>query len=144
MASIRDIQDQLIEDFGFMEDWEDKYAFLIELGKELKPLPDAAKTEDNLIRGCQSRVWLTASMDNGRVQFAADSDAFISKGMVAMLVKVYHNQKPEDILHEKLDLLERIGLHEHLSPNRSNGLASMLKQMRNFALVFHTQNQLAS
>ena len=126
-----------------MEDWEDKYAFLIDLGKELPALPAELKTEDNLIRGCQSRVWITAGMENGRVQFAADSDAFISKGMVALLVKVYHNQKPEDILHEKLDLLERIGLHEHLSPNRSNGLASMLKQLRNFALVFHSQNQLA-
>lgn len=143
MASIPEIQNQLVEDFSFMEDWEDKYAFLIDLGKELPALPAELKTEDNLIRGCQSRVWLTAGMENGRVQFAADSDAFISKGLVALLVKVYHNQKPEDILHEKLDLLERIGLHEHLSPNRSNGLASMLKQLRNFALVFHSQNQLA-
>lgn len=143
MASIPEIQNQLVEDFSFMEDWEDKYAFLIDLGKELPALPANLKTEENLIRGCQSRVWLTAAMENGRVQFAADSDAFISKGMVALLVKVYHNQKPEDILHEKLDLLERIGLHEHLSPNRSNGLASMLKQLRNFALVFHSQNQLA-
>jgi len=143
MATIPEIQNQLVEDFSFMEDWEDKYAFLIDLGKELPALPAELKTEDNLIRGCQSRVWLTASMENGRVQFAADSDAFISKGLVALLVKIYHNQKPEDILHEKLDLLERIGLHEHLSPNRSNGLASMLKQLRNFALVFHSQNQLA-
>ncbi len=144
MSTIPTIQDSLVQDFSFLEDWEDKYAFLIDLGKELQPLPAAVKTEENLIRGCQSKVWLTAAMENGRVQFAADSDAFISKGMVALLVKVYHNQKPEDILHEKLDLLERIGLHEHLSPNRSNGLASMLKQLRNFALVFHTQNQLAS
>lgn len=143
MASIREIQDQLIEDFSFMEDWEDKYAFLIDLGKELKPLPEQVKTEENLIRGCQSRVWITSSIDNGYVQFAADSDAFISKGMVALLVKVFNNQKPEAILNETFDLLERIGLHEHLSPNRSNGLASMLKQLRNFALVFHTQNQLA-
>jgi len=143
MASIPEIQNQLVEDFSFMEDWEDKYAFLIDLGKELPALPANLKTEENLIRGCQSRVWLTAAMENGRVQFSADSDAFISKGMVALLVKVYHNQKPEDILHEKLDLLERIGLHEHLSPNRSNGLASMLKQLRNFALVLHSQNQLA-
>jgi cysteine desulfuration protein SufE len=143
MATIPEIQNQLVEDFSFMEDWEDKYAFLIDLGKELPAFPANLKTEDNLIRGCQSRVWITAGMENGRVQFAADSDAFISKGMVALLVKVYHNQKPEDILHEKLDLLERIGLHEHLSPNRSNGLASMLKQLRNFALVFHSQNQLA-
>lgn len=144
MASIAEIQDQLAEDFSFMEDWEDKYAFLIDLGKELPAFPAELKTDDNLIRGCQSRVWITASMAAGRVQFAADSDAFISKGMVALLVKIYHNQKPEDILNEKLDLLERIGLHEHLSPNRSNGLASMLKQLRNFALVFHSQNQLAS
>ncbi len=144
MASIAEIQDQLAEDFSFMEEWEDKYAFLIDLGKELPAFPAELKSDENLIRGCQSRVWLTASMENGCVQFAADSDAFISKGLVALLVKIYHNQKPEDILNAKLDLLERIGLHEHLSPNRSNGLASMLKQLRNFALVFHSQNQLAS
>ncbi len=143
MASIREIQDELIDDFSFLEDWTDKYAFLIDLGKTLEPMPAESKTEENLIRGCQSKVWLTAAMKDGFVHFQADSDAFISKGMVALLVKVYNHQKPEDILHEKLDLLERIGLHEHLSPNRSNGLASMHKQLRNFALVFHSQNQIA-
>jgi cysteine desulfuration protein SufE len=143
MSTIRQIQDQLIEDFAFLEDWEDKYALLIAMGKELSPMPEGAKSEQNLIRGCQSKVWLTAQLQDGKVHFEADSDAFISKGMVALLVKIYQHQKPVDILNEKLDVIEKIGLQDHLSPNRANGLASMLKQMQQFALVFQAQNQIA-
>jgi cysteine desulfuration protein SufE len=137
MPDFREIQDQLIDDFSFLEEWTDKYAYLIDLGKTLEPMPEADKTDLNLIRGCQSRVWLTAEMVDGRLRFVADSDAFISKGLIALLVKVFNGQQPETLLNEKFDLLERIGLHEHLSPNRSNGLANMLKQMRTYAHAYH-------
>jgi len=141
MSSFQNIQQQLVEDFGFLEDWEDKYAYLIDLGKSLQPLDAAYKNETYLIKGCQSKVWLHAEMEGDRIRYFADSDAFISKGIVALLVKVFDGQKPEDVLHGDFFVVEQIGLASHLSPNRANGLGSMLKQMRAYALAYQTKTQ---
>lgn len=141
MSSFQNIQQQLVEDFGFLEDWEDKYAYLIDLGKSLQPLDAAYKNENYLIKGCQSKVWLHAEMEGDRIRYFADSDAFISKGIVALLVKVFDGQKPEDVLHGDFFVVEQIGLASHLSPNRANGLGSMLKQMRAYALAYQTKTQ---
>jgi len=130
-------QNEIVEEFSMFEDWMEKYEHIIEMGKELNPLDESDKIEDNLIRGCQSRVWLTARKDEeGDVVFSADSDAIITKGLVALMVRVLSGAKPEDISKVDLHFLEDIGLHTHLSPTRSNGLASMVKQMKMYGLVF--------
>tara|TARA_B100000768_G_scaffold182001_1_gene208249 strand:+ start:259 stop:693 length:435 start_codon:yes stop_codon:yes gene_type:complete len=130
-------QNEIIEEFSMFGDWMEKYEHIIEMGKDLNPLVDIDKTEDNLIRGCQSRVWLTAQKDDvGDVVFSADSDAIITKGLVALMVRVLSGAKPEDIANVDLHFLEDIGLNTHLSPTRSNGLASMVKQMKMYGLVF--------
>lgn len=136
MASIHDIQDQVIEDFALFDDWADKYEYIIELGKTLPPMDERYKTEENRIHGCQSRVWLHASKDNGLLKFEADSDAFITKGIVGLLVKVLSGHSPKEILESDLYFLKEIGLQEHLSPTRANGLLSMVKQMKAYALAF--------
>lgn len=141
MSSFENIQKQLVEDFGFLEDWEDKYAYLIDLGKSLQPLGAAYKNENYLIKGCQSKVWLHAEMEGDQIRYFADSDAFISKGIVALLVKVFDKQTPADVLHGDLFVIDQIGLASHLSPNRANGLGSMLKQMRTYALAYQTKTQ---
>lgn len=141
MSSFQDIQKQLVEDFSFLEDWEDKYAYLIDLGKGLQPLDATYKNENYLIKGCQSKVWLHAEVEGDRIRYFADSDAFISKGIVALLVKVFDGQKPEDVLHGDFFVVDQIGLASHLSPNRANGLGSMLKQMRAYALAYQTKTQ---
>ncbi len=137
--SIKENQDNIIEEFTFLEEWMDKYNYLIELGKSIPLLDPANKKEENLIRGCQSRVWLDASYEDGKVRFKADSDAIITKGIAALLIKVLDNQAPDDILDTKLYFIDSIGLHEHLSPTRSNGLVSMLKQMKLYALAYKTK-----
>ena len=130
-------KNEIIEEFSMFGDWMEKYEHIIEMGKELNPLVESDKTEDNLIRGCQSRVWLTAQKDDvGDVLFSADSDAIITKGLVALMVRVLSGAKPEDIANVDLHFLEDIGLNTHLSPTRSNGLASMVKQMKMYGLVF--------
>ena len=130
-------QNEIVEEFSMFEDWMEKYEHIIEMAKELNPLDESDKIEDNLIRGCQSRVWLTARKDEeGDVIFSADSDAIITKGLVALMVRVLSGAKPEDISKVDLHFLEDIGLHTHLSPTRSNGLASMVKQMKMYGLVF--------
>ena len=134
--SINEIQDEIIEEFQDFDDWMDRYQLLIDMGSDKPELPVLYKTEQNLIDGCQSRVWLQADMVDGKVQFQAESDALIVKGIVALLVRVLNNQTPQDILDADLYFIEQIGLREHLSPTRSNGLLAMLKQMKKYALVF--------
>ena len=134
--TINEIQDEIIEKFQDFDDWMDRYQLLIDLGSEQAPLDERYKTEQNLIDGCQSRVWLQADLVDGRVRFQAESDALIVKGIVALLIRVLDNQTPADILSAELYFIEKIGLREHLSPTRSNGLLAMLKQMKMYALAF--------
>ena len=134
---INNIQDDIIEEFSDFEDWMDKYQLLIDLGSEQQPLPESDKTEQNLIDGCQSRVWLVADMTpEGLVHFRAESDALIVKGIITLLIRVLSDHTPQEILDADLYFIERIGLREHLSPTRSNGLLAMLKQMKMYALAF--------
>lgn len=135
--TIEEIQEEVIEEFSDYEDWMDKYQLLIDLGSEQEPLPAEYKVESNLIDGCQSRVWLQADLtDEGKIHFQAESDALIVKGIVTLLIRVLDNQTPEDILEADLHFIEDIGLKEHLSPTRSNGLLAMLKQMKLYAMAF--------
>ena len=136
MADIKDIQDEIIEEFTGFDDWLDRYQLLIDLGNEQEPLPEEYKTDNNLIEGCQSRVWLQADVVDGKIIFRAESDALIVKGIVALLIKVYSGHTPDEILAAEPYFVEAIGLKEHLSPTRSNGLVAMIKQMRVYALAF--------
>ena len=136
MATIKEIQDEIIAEFNDFDDWLDRYQLLIDLGGEQEPLPEEYKTDNNLIEGCQSRVWLQADYVDGKVLFRAESDALIVKGIVALLIKVYSGHTPDEILASEPYFVEAIGLKEHLSPTRSNGLLSMIKQMRLYALAF--------
>lgn len=136
MATINEIQDSIIEEFGDFEDWLDRYQLLIDLGNEQEPLPEEYRTDNNLIEGCQSRVWLQADFVDGKVLFRAESDALIVKGIVSLLIKVYSGRTPDEILESEPYFVEAIGLKEHLSPTRSNGLVAMIKQMRLYALAF--------
>lgn len=134
--SINQIQDEIIEEFSAFDDWLDKYSLIIEYGNGLEPMPDSDKTERNLIDGCQSKVWFTAQMQDGKVIYHGDSDAILVKGIVALLIRVLSNQTPADIASAELYFLDDIQLREHLSPTRSNGLVAMLKQMKLFALTY--------
>ncbi len=134
--SINEIQDEIIAEFSDFDDWMDRYQLLIDMGSEQEPLDEQYKTEQNLIDGCQSRVWLQADLIDGMVHFRAESDALIVKGIVALLVRVLSDHTPQEILDADLYFIERIGLREHLSPTRSNGLGAMLKQMKMYALAF--------
>ena len=134
--TINEIQDEIIEEFSGFDDWMDKYQLLIDLGNEQEPLADKYKTEQNLIDGCQSRVWLQADLVDGKIHFSAESDALIVKGIVALLIRVLSNHTPQEILDSDLYFIEEIGLKEHLSPTRSNGLLAMVKQMKVYALAF--------
>ncbi|MBO7570763.1 MAG: SufE family protein [Bacteroidales bacterium] len=134
--TINEIQDGIIEDFSVFEDWMDKYAYLIELGGELPAFDEAHRTDSNLIKGCQSKVWFNAEYVDGKIVFTADSDAIITKGIASLLIKVMSNQTPEDILNADLYFIDKIGLTQHLSPTRSNGLLSMVKQIKIYALAY--------
>ncbi len=134
--TINEIQDEIIEEFSGFDDWMDKYQLLIDLGGEQPPLDEKYKTEQNLIDGCQSRVWLQADYVDGKIHFTAESDALIVKGIVALLIRVLSNHTPQEILDADLYFIEEIGLKEHLSPTRSNGLLAMVKQIRLYALAF--------
>ena len=134
--TINEIQDEIIAEFSDFDDWMDRYQMLIDMGNEQPPLEEKYKTEQNLIDGCQSRVWLQADLVDGKLQFRAESDALIVKGIVALLVRVLSGHTPQEILDANLYFIERIGLREHLSPTRSNGLGAMLKQMKMYALAF--------
>ena len=142
MADIKDIQDEIIEEFTGFDDWLDRYQLLSDLGNEQEPLPEEYKTDNNLIEGCQSRVWLQADVVDGKIIFRAESDALIVKGIVALLIKVYSGHTPDEILVSEPYFVEAIGLKEHLSPTRSNGLVAMIKQMRLYALAFKTKMNL--
>lgn len=136
MKTINELQDEVIEEFSDFEDWMDKYQLLIDLGNEQEPLDEKYKTEENLIDGCQSRVWLQADMEDGRIVFQAESDALIVKGIIALLIKVLSGHTPDEILNADLYFIDKLGLKEHLSPTRSNGLLAMVKQIRMYALAF--------
>jgi len=136
METINDIQDEIIEEFSGFDDWMDKYQLLIDLGSEQEPLDEKYKTEQNLIDGCQSRVWLQADYEEGKIHFSAESDALIVKGIVALLIRVLNDRTPQEILDADLYFIEKIGLKDHLSPTRSNGLLAMVKQIRVYALAF--------
>lgn len=137
--TINEIQDQIIDEFNQFEDWMDKYGLLIDLGNSLKPFDDKYKTPQNIIEGCQSRVWFHAEVVDGKVIFEGESDAILVKGIVSLLIQVLSNQTPEDIVSTELYFIDRIGLKEHLSPTRSNGLLAMVKQLKMYALVFKTK-----
>ncbi|MBP5629969.1 MAG: SufE family protein [Bacteroidaceae bacterium] len=139
--SINEIQDEIIAEFSDFDDWMDRYQLLIDMGSEQEPLDEQYKTEQNLIDGCQSRVWLQADLIDGMAHFRAESDALIVKGIVALLVRVLSDHTPQEILDADLYFIERIGLREHLSPTRSNGLGAMLKQMKMYALAFKVKGQ---
>ena len=139
MKTIDQIQDEVVDEFSAFDDWMDKYALLIELGNSLSPLDEQFKVESNLIEGCQSRVWLHAEYSDGKVLYQAESDAVIVKGIVSLLIKVLSGHTPREILDTHLYFIEQIGLTEHLSPTRSNGLLAMVKQMRLYAMVFKAQ-----
>ena len=134
--TINETQDEIIEEFSALDDWMDKYQLLIDLGSEQEPLDEKYKTEQNLIDGCQSRVWLQADYVDGKIHFSAESDALIVKGIVALLIRVLSGHTPQEILDADLYFIEQIGLKDHLSPTRSNGLLAMIKQMRVYALAF--------
>lgn len=138
---INEIQDEIIAEFSDFDDWMDRYQLLIDLGNEQAPWEEKYKTEDNLIEGCQSRVWLQADYVDGKIEFQAESDALIVKGIIALLIKVLSGHTPDEILGADLYFIDRIGLHEHLSPTRSNGLLSMVKQIRMYALAFKAKEE---
>ena len=138
--TIEEKEKQIVEEFSMFDDWMDKYSMLIDMGKELAPISEEANTQQNLISGCQSRVWLNAEYKDGKVLFTADSDAVITKGIISLLISVLSGHTPDEIIDSKLEFVDQIGLKEHLSPTRSNGLTSMIKQMKLYALVFKTKN----
>ncbi len=141
MKTINELQDEVIEEFSDFDDWMDKYQLLIDLGNDQQPLDSKYKTEQNLIDGCQSRVWLQADLVDGKVVFQAESDALIVKGIISLLIQVISGHTPDEILESDLYFIEKIGLKEHLSPTRSNGLLAMVKQMRMYALAFKAKMQ---
>ncbi len=134
--TINETQDEIIEEFELFDDWEGKYEYIIDLGKKLTPLEEQYKTEDHIIKGCQSRVWLHAALQGDRVIFTADSDAIIVKGLISMLVRVYSGHTPDEIVNSDPYFMEKVGLQQHLAQTRSNGLASMVKQMKTYGLAF--------
>ena len=136
MMSIKEKQQELIDDFAFLSDWEQKYEYIIDLGKELKGLPEEKKNEDILIKGCQSQVWLDAELRDGKIFFLADSDGILPKGIISLLVGVYSGHTAEEILAADFDFISKIGLQEFLSPSRANGLASMIKQIKFYAVAY--------
>lgn len=138
--NITEIEANIVAEFSTFDDWMDKYNYLIELGKELKIIDEKYRVQNNLISGCQSRVWLHAEYRDGKVYFSADSDAVITKGLISLMIRVMDGQSPDEIINARLDFLDRIGLKEHLSPTRSNGLTSMIKQMKLYALAFKTKS----
>ena len=139
--TIQEIENQIISEFANFEDWLDKYNYIIELGKDCPIIDEKDKVNENLIQGCQSKVWLSAKLEDGRIRFRADSDAVITRGIVSLLIRTFDNQTPSDILAADLSFIEKIGLKEHLSPTRSNGLTAMVKQMKIYALAFQTLSQ---
>jgi len=137
--TLKEKQDRIIRQFEILGDWPERYKFIIKQGKKLSPLADEKKTDDNLVRGCQSQVWLDTELDDDRIIFKADSDAAITKGLVALLVNFYSGETPDDILKTDPEFIKEIGMQDHLSPTRSNGLASMVKQMKIYAMAYKSK-----
>ncbi|REG89528.1 SufE family protein [Winogradskyella sediminis] len=137
--TIEDVQNEIIDEFAMFEDWEERYQYMIDLGKDLPLIDEKYKTEDNIIKGCQSKVWVHANMVDNKVNFTADSDAIITKGIIAILIRAFSNQHPEAIINANTDFIDKIGLKEHLSPTRANGLVSMIKQLKLYAIAYQTQ-----
>lgn len=143
MSNIQDIQNEIVDEFSMFDDWMQRYEYMIELGKSLPLINEKYKTDDYIIKGCQSKVWVNADMQDGKVIFTADSDAIITKGIIAILIRVFSHQNPKDILKADTGFIDEIGLKEHLSPTRANGLVSMVKQLKMYALAYEkkqTQN----
>jgi cysteine desulfuration protein SufE len=138
-VSIQDIQNEIIDEFSMFEDWEERYQYMIDLGKTLPLIDEQFKTEDNTIKGCQSKVWVHADLINEKIVFTADSDAIITKGIIAILIRVFSNQSPKDIIEANTGFIDDIGLKEHLSPTRANGLVSMIKQLKMYAIAYQSQ-----
>ena len=132
--TIKEIQEEIVEEFAMFDDWMQRYEYMIELGKSVPVINDECKTDNNLIKGCQSKVWLHSELEGDKIHFTADSDAIITKGIVAVLLRVFNDQSPKEILEAKMDFIDEIGLKEHLSPTRANGLVSMIKQIKLYAL----------
>jgi len=137
---ISNIQNEIVEEFDIFDTWMDKYEYLIELGKSVPKISEENKKEENIIKGCQSKVWLHAEKQDGLVKFHADSDAIITKGIISLLIRIFSNQKPEDIINADTDFIDKIGLRQHLSPNRANGLNNMIKKIKFYAIAFSKTN----
>ena len=137
--SIEEIQNEIVEEFSMFDDWMQRYEYMIELGKSLPIIEEQYKTEDNIIKGCQSKVGVHAELEEDKLVFTADSDAIITKGIIAILIRAFSNQKPMDIIEANTDFIDQIGLKEHLSPTRANGLVSMIKQLKLYAIAYQTQ-----
>ena len=138
--TIKEIQDEIVAEFSMFDDWMDRYEYIIELGKGLPLIEEKYKTEDNIIKGCQSKVWVHGEQKADKIVFTADSDAILTKGIIAILIRTFSNQKASDILDANTDFIDEIGLKEHLSPTRANGLVSMIKQIKMYALAFNDKN----
>ncbi|MDD2984844.1 SufE family protein [Flavobacterium sp.] len=138
--TIKAIQDEVVDEFSMFDDWMQRYEYIIELGKTLPMIEEQYKTDDNIIKGCQSKVWLQGQEADGQIVFTADSDAILTKGIIAILIRVFSHQKPAAILEANTDFIDKIGLKEHLSPTRANGLVSMIKQIKMYALAFDAKN----
>jgi cysteine desulfuration protein SufE len=138
---INEIEDEIVDEFSFFNDWQDKYEYIVELGKKLRDFPEDKRTDDNKVNGCQSSVWLAATRNNGSIVFKADSDSTIVKGLIALLIRVLSGQNPDDIVNAKLEFINKIGLTQHLAQTRSNGLAAMIKQMKMYALAHKLKEQ---
>lgn len=139
MAAIQEIQEEIIDEFSMFDDWMQRYEYMIDLGKSLPLIDDQFKTDDYIIKGCQSKVWVHADMKDGEVHFTADSDAIITKGIIAILIRTFSGQTPQDIIDADTAFIDQIGLKEHLSPTRANGLVSMIKQLKLYAIAYQTQ-----
>lgn len=137
---IKDIQEEIVDEFSMFDDWMERYEYIIELGKNLPLIKEEFKTENNLIKGCQSKVWLQGEQNADSIVFTADSDAILTKGIIAILIRTFSNQSAKDILDADMDFIDKIGLKEHLSPTRANGLVSMIKNIKMYALAFNSQN----
>lgn len=136
---IKEIQEDIVDEFSMFDDWMQRYEYMIELGKSLPLIDEAYKTDDNIIKGCQSKVWVHAELNDDKLVFTADSDAIITKGIIAILIRAFSNQKPKDIIEADTDFIDKIGLKEHLSATRANGLVSMIKQLKLYAVAYQTQ-----
>ncbi|MEY8849605.1 SufE family protein [Psychroserpens sp. XS_ASV72] len=137
--TISEIKEEIIDEFAMFDDWEERYQYMIDLGKTLPLIDEKYKTDDHIIKGCQSKVWVHAELKDDKIEFTADSDAIITKGIIAILIRVFSNQHPKDIIEADTDFIDQIGLKEHLSPTRANGLVSMIKQLKMYAIAYQTQ-----